>query len=662
MASPVSIGDALLLGKIAFKLGRAFTSGRKSAPAEFREVENQLFALSTALSALHCSRIAEQWGATASSSDTPMASELEEGQDGVAMLNAMLDNCRATLSHLEGIVEKYATLKEKSSAETPIFKRWSKRLVQDIRKIEWTTEGGDLATLRSQLMVHINSINVVLGVVNNAQIGQLGNTLNTAVDLLKEIQDYVSNSLREIPMDSNQELTTKGPPLTQAFFRLYLATARGEELVCDHCLISSDWDKKHRTSEQGDVPRKPHLFICACPSSAQSGLTPHSLRLESFSLTPLSFAIRLIDVELMWMVYKVADRDNGNQVSVTIKGLSPTYMLDFDELFIQKLSVGQSRRWLHQGLGTTLAFAAPNASGQQEARVMNLLGDVSSSRPFVEKVTFSFNGRKYSRSDIDDLQLTQYFACSLTAYLDENAGKSLSYKPQEFAEITLFYEGGTAESEDDVVKTTLRLKFDSKVEYDADRASVSFPDIHCISTGARGESSDLPSGRVTITFSVRTAAQSFWKKVRQMCAELSIILLRLPRSNEVVVMSLQVGGVHTEEIAMSEADISIVQNTNSKAFRLMITSHDGRTVLSQKLAPDFMGIESSGTNFRSLTWAVHVQENGRTRITKHPSGFNHLVLSDVRTNKLFEHWIRSQLWQASLPTRTVPLIVGSGNS
>lgn len=52
MSMPVSIGDILLLSKIAYQIGVAFTSGRKSAPREFAEVENQLFALSTALEVL----------------------------------------------------------------------------------------------------------------------------------------------------------------------------------------------------------------------------------------------------------------------------------------------------------------------------------------------------------------------------------------------------------------------------------------------------------------------------------------------------------------------------------------------------------------------------------------------------------------------------------
>jgi hypothetical protein len=52
MASPISVGDALALARLAIILGRAFTKGRHSAPDEFRDIESQLYSLSAALDAL----------------------------------------------------------------------------------------------------------------------------------------------------------------------------------------------------------------------------------------------------------------------------------------------------------------------------------------------------------------------------------------------------------------------------------------------------------------------------------------------------------------------------------------------------------------------------------------------------------------------------------
>lgn len=49
MALSLSIGDVVLLGSLAWKIGRAFTAGRAGAPAEFREVENELTSLNLSI-------------------------------------------------------------------------------------------------------------------------------------------------------------------------------------------------------------------------------------------------------------------------------------------------------------------------------------------------------------------------------------------------------------------------------------------------------------------------------------------------------------------------------------------------------------------------------------------------------------------------------------
>lgn len=46
---PLSVGDILMLSQTAWKIGRAFTQGKKSAPSEFSEVERESNGLSDAL-------------------------------------------------------------------------------------------------------------------------------------------------------------------------------------------------------------------------------------------------------------------------------------------------------------------------------------------------------------------------------------------------------------------------------------------------------------------------------------------------------------------------------------------------------------------------------------------------------------------------------------
>lgn len=171
MASPVSIGDALLMGQLAYRLGRAFTSGRKSAPKEFREVENQLYSLSAVLRLLSNRQVVDSDG-YALNMDLSLAPRLQIKGDYHSddILGLMIQNCQETLKHLESIVEKYSAIRESSKenrgARKSLGRKWRRELTDNWKKIMWTTEGGDLGTLRSQLTVHTNSLNLVVGIIN----------------------------------------------------------------------------------------------------------------------------------------------------------------------------------------------------------------------------------------------------------------------------------------------------------------------------------------------------------------------------------------------------------------------------------------------------------------------------------------------------------------
>jgi len=147
------------MGKLAFKLGRAFTKGRKSAPAEFREVENQLYSLSSALCALRDAPASNK----AVLGQDPQQPQSGQSNTGDA-ITVMLKSCEETLSHLKAQVDKYSCMVENQDRQEPKFKRWSRDIKASWKRIAWTKEGGDLATLRSHLTIHTNSLNLVLGV------------------------------------------------------------------------------------------------------------------------------------------------------------------------------------------------------------------------------------------------------------------------------------------------------------------------------------------------------------------------------------------------------------------------------------------------------------------------------------------------------------------
>jgi len=164
MVSPVSFGDVAPMAKIAWRIANAFTKGQKSAPAEFREVENQLCALSASLSAFQDVCGADLAAVVIDPTKLPTRFQKEE-QNGVRSVAGILNSCGETLKHLEKIVDSYTVVAASRDPAKPRLQRWSTELIKNYRKIAWTTESGDLATLRSQLMVYTNSLQLVLGII-----------------------------------------------------------------------------------------------------------------------------------------------------------------------------------------------------------------------------------------------------------------------------------------------------------------------------------------------------------------------------------------------------------------------------------------------------------------------------------------------------------------
>jgi hypothetical protein len=155
MSLPISVGDAILLSQIAWSIGKAFTSGRKSAPAEFAEIQDLLFTLGEALKAL-----AEDLPSSNHVAQDEKAADKqdEEAQVENALLAQMVMNCQSTLIHLKSIVDKKVVQKDQ--------KKWKDEVKKNWKKLMWTKEGGDIIKLKTTLTAHINGLNLALSVIN----------------------------------------------------------------------------------------------------------------------------------------------------------------------------------------------------------------------------------------------------------------------------------------------------------------------------------------------------------------------------------------------------------------------------------------------------------------------------------------------------------------
>ncbi|UNI23381.1 hypothetical protein JDV02_009205 [Purpureocillium takamizusanense] len=197
MVFTVSFGDAYTMAKIAFRIGQAFTKGKKSAPAEFREVESQLYSLSAALNAFSNARRSSDNAAPLIVDRTQLPanvpSHFSNNQD---IILGMLASCQETLAHLEAIVNKYGVITAPTDASQPRMKRWGKDMLANWRKVQWTTEGGDLNTLRSNLTIQTNSLSLILGVVVNSQADRLQTDMDHISTMLGDIHEWYVENLK----------------------------------------------------------------------------------------------------------------------------------------------------------------------------------------------------------------------------------------------------------------------------------------------------------------------------------------------------------------------------------------------------------------------------------------------------------------------------------
>lgn len=163
MAGILNIGDILMLSQLAWKIGRAFTAGRKGAPAEFVEVESEVNGLAKALKLLAETLFADHAscdGGDVKGGSGILAQASAETRNGVEVI---LQSCQTTLKDLESLVEQYQVIrKHRTSGGFSIERSWSDLVLSSYKKMLWTTEGGNIQALRNMLHMHTSTISLTM--------------------------------------------------------------------------------------------------------------------------------------------------------------------------------------------------------------------------------------------------------------------------------------------------------------------------------------------------------------------------------------------------------------------------------------------------------------------------------------------------------------------
>ncbi|EAW25596.1 uncharacterized protein NFIA_044150 [Aspergillus fischeri NRRL 181] len=240
MAFQISVGDVLMLSKLAWDISQAFTSGRKSAPAEFQEVQNQLSSLTHALESL-----TSLSGGSPGPDDGGLASSIAP----------ILQNCRFTLEHLDALVKKYMII-ENDESGGPEKKRWREEIRKNWKKVRWTREGGDLTRLQHNLGVHINSLNLTIAVLNSEINQNLGQRVENVHEMLGEIYAWFTSNLKGRATSFYESSSIPQERPLELSFSLHLADSESFDTaaLCDNASFNVDWLQ---------IPAQP-VFKCNC--------------------------------------------------------------------------------------------------------------------------------------------------------------------------------------------------------------------------------------------------------------------------------------------------------------------------------------------------------------------------------------------------------------
>ena len=181
---PLSVGDILMLSQHAWKIGRAFTQGRNSAPAEFAEVEREANGLSDAL----------KLTAETLHADGSILSRAEPETRGA--VNAILDSAGRTLGDLESFIERYQVIRKRETTSGFVVERsWSEVVMANYKTFKWTTEGGDITDLRNMLQMHTNTINLTMQALQSRSLARLEKTVIPMAENISLIHQRVNGDL-----------------------------------------------------------------------------------------------------------------------------------------------------------------------------------------------------------------------------------------------------------------------------------------------------------------------------------------------------------------------------------------------------------------------------------------------------------------------------------
>ncbi|KAJ1323856.1 NACHT-NTPase domain-containing protein [Microdochium nivale] len=651
MSFQIGIGDVVLLAQQSWRVVQALSNGRKSAPAELRDVEHHLSLLTTALEG---------------AKDLSSSIDKEGGQQKLAAcLGTVADKCRITLRHLEDTIKKYRTVNEPSVLPKSAFGRLNDSLGRNWRKVEWTTERGNLQALRDELMMHTNSINLILGLSTNARTMDMTSFLSSIHKMTKDLHLQYdepnfakTRGAQPTVLSDNVPKKTEGGmqtqsgtySTTQATFELELETENGLNTICPQAAFDQTWLEALARQDTG-LHLVPFL-VCRCPMKKPSSGPHHDLTVGAFLATASSFPARQAGRELVWRILRVANKGSNTFVTLQLRKLHPQYLSALQDIVL-RLAVRQGDTILQQGQGNSLAHI--DSSGH--ARLLESISYLRESANSVTTFQIAANNRTVTSENIASITILRYRTLEHTRA--QKPAPKVQIKTLPNAEIVVTYSN----DDDDLysncpIRSILTMHRSTRHELDEDDAAVIISSICLESEYADGRQIQVADVTATMEFASLKAAKEFGTAIGDMRFELYIDSMRCPNPNERVVSLFPASQVECQgeatAVYIDEALVSIFETTTDGTdhsdaptrgprYRLVLASRNGNTVVSQVLPrglspsqiqdpvskPDgtLSIFSSGGTTDQKEAFVAQVDQKGIWRLRKFEKGFKSMMFN-----------------------------------
>ncbi|KAJ8129560.1 hypothetical protein O1611_g4071 [Lasiodiplodia mahajangana] len=631
MASPIGVGDAIAIAKLSWFLYQAFVTGRRSAPSEFRRVEDQLHSLSIALSAV----------------ETVKDIEFEDHGHLQQQFQQLLTNCRNVLEHLEGAVNNHSIIVESARPGQPRFRRWTNRCLSTWKKISWTVDRQGLTALVDQITAHTNSLNLLLLVANSSRTRQIRDHQDANIELnieskamLQEIYDYyISNLKNARPQQSHHKDPSENFDERKVWFELHEMNDETPELLCPRASLELDLEAPHL-----DIDR---LFTCHCMIPEQA--SGHSRRLAAFQLSDSCFAVRAAGDELSWQLLQVKDSHNGQLVNLVIKNMPSRCVREFEQNFVRPLGKRFATSMFDREANSILAYLPPNS---EQGKVLSVFIDLEPMRSLVEDITFTVGHTSYTRDSISQISLLMYETLA-----DEGVGNSYPIHhhlvAERNAEVVIYYEEDEdSTNPDDIVRTDIKFSLTSSIHLNLSDANsaLHLENIECVSIDKQDALSHVEGATVTFHTATPDVARQLHGKFKDILKELLALQIRYPRQDEKIIYTLQSVSFKNAVVDIPDGELLVTRN-DAGDHRLIVYSRDGCTTLSSELKPEFFKETGQGSVFSAPADVIQFQNRGVRKITRYKEGFQANNFGNSNSAKMIE--LARKTIATNLPIRTI---------